>query len=221
MKNLRLQLVGQHGRTSGRMPRTISLSAISELISILPNIDGWESQRALDARLHGLITGQNAIRVSVTIAEIVANRLPSDASDLYHEVEQANPVTEDDWARVDEIFETDCFNDEGKLVAARGPRGYEDKAGKFIAKPQFTLIPEYCQNAESAMTFKSWFTRDLMVRITEVDGPLYGEYVAELLDTVGNTVAKFQAFPLALSIVGASLVASQRGWLNAAFNATD
>lgn len=199
------------------MTHTLSLSAVGRLVSILATISSRDDEREFDAKLHSVITGLNLRKVNVTLAEILEGRLPSNAAALYQEIEEMKLRTESDWADESESTKPEISLDENMSISEPARYGYEDTEGNFIAKPLLRLVPFYCSDAASAAAFKTALTCNLKATITEVDGPFFSEYVTELLHAEKSQKSAYRSHRLALSLVGASLLAAQRGWTNPAF----
>lgn len=192
---------------------TLKIELLRRWAEELSGASGDGTIRDLEVDFHRAIS-DNVVRKAVAVKlRMLENDLPSDASDSYKQIEELNSPYYDEWVEEKAEFETDCFDDGGRLVSAAGPTGYQTEDGTFVLKPELFVVPRYISDAEKAFTFKGQFCGgSLQARITEVEGGMLSEFLVTLVDGEGRNVGISRHFLLGAAVVGATLDALIKGW---------
>lgn len=192
---------------------TLQIELIRRWAEELSGASGDATIRDLEADFHRAIS-DNVVRKAVAVKlRVLENDLPSDASDIYKQIEDLNSAYDDEWVEEKTEFETDCFDDDGRLVSAVLQSGYQTADGAFVLKPELIVVPRYIFDAQKAFTFKGYFCGDrLGARIVEVEGDLLTEFDVTLVDCEGREIGMSRHFLLGGAVVGATLDALIKGW---------
>lgn len=196
-------------------PIRIPRSTLESLLQRLPSISADVSSRALDVELFKLIDlrpVRTALRAAVG-EDILDNRPPGDAGEIDRRLADLPSFPYEDWVSESHEFDTDYYDDEGRLVFEVAQFGYLNEVGEFVARPLLTPIPAYTRVIEDALSFKSSaFGSYLTFELSEVEGEWGSDYVVRLLDRDLAAVADYRSDTVAIAIVGAVLAALLGGW---------